>query len=256
MSAPVALVTGAAGGIGRAAAVALAREGFAVALNALADDAGLDASLAAVREAGGTARALPFDVADVDAHADALAEAEGALGPLTTLVNNAGIGVLERGDPLDVGTASYDRCQAVNARAVFFLTQAFARRLLGRARDAARFHSVVNVTSANAEAVALPRTEYCVSKAAASMVTRAFAARLGPEDVAVYEVRPGLIRTAMTAPVMGDYERRASEGLTLQRRVGEPEEVGRVIATLAAGALPHVTGQTIAVDGGMLLARF
>lgn len=256
MSGPVALVTGSSRGIGRAAAVALAREGFAVAVNGPADDAELADAAAEVAAEGGRVFAAPFDVADASAHAPALDRIEAALGPLTTLVNNAGVGVLSRGDPLDVSEASWDRCLSVNAKAVFFLTQAFARRLLARPRDPALFHAIVTVTSANATAVAVPRAEYCASKAAAAMATQAWAVRLGPENIAVYDVRPGLIATEMTAPVIASYEQRAKDGLTLLPRVGRPEEIGAIIATLATGRLPYTTGQVIAADAGLLVPRF
>jgi NAD(P)-dependent dehydrogenase (short-subunit alcohol dehydrogenase family) len=251
----VALVTGAGRGIGLAAAEALAREGFAVALNGLPGDPTLEAAVARV-SALGPAVACAFDVSDLAAHAGALAEVEGALGPLTTLVNNAGVGVMARGDLLDVSEASWDRCLTVNTKAMFFLSQAFARFLLAREREQSLFHSIVNVTSSNAVAVAVQRAEYCASKAAAAMVSKAFAVRLGPENIAVYDVQPGLIATDMTAPVIESYRKRAAEGLTLLPRVGEPEEMGRIIAALAAGRLPYTTGQAISADGGLLVSRF
>jgi NAD(P)-dependent dehydrogenase (short-subunit alcohol dehydrogenase family) len=234
----------------------LAREGFAIAVNGPADDAELQAAVARVSAEGVSVTAAPFDVSDIAAHAPALERIEAALGPLTTLVNNAGVGVMERGDPLNVSEDSYDRCLAVNTKAQFFLTQAFAKRLLARDRDAALFHSVVNVTSSNALAVAEPRAEYCVSKAAAAMSSKAWAVRLGREEIAVYDVQPGLIATEMTAPVIAHYEERARAGLTLLPRVGQPEEVGRIIAALASGKLPYTTGQAISADAGMLVPRF
>lgn len=256
MSGPAALVTGSGRGIGLATAQALAAEGFAVALNGPADDDELAAALDALRAGGARAAAVAFDVADLSAHEAALERAEAELGPLTTLVNNAGVPAMQRGDPLAMRPESWDRCMAVNARGAHFLTQAFARRLLARARPAGLFHAVVFVTSANAEAAAVPRLEYAASKAAAAMAARTWAVRLGPENIAVYDVRPGLIATEMTAPVIDDYARRAAEGLTLIPRVGQPGEVGRVIASLAAGRLPYTTGQVIAADGGLLVPRF
>lgn len=256
MTRQVALVTGSTRGIGFAAASALAREGFAVAINGPDDDDAMSRAVAALTDMGATCAAAPFDVSDHAAHGTALARIEDALGPLTTLVNNAGVSVLTRGDPLEVTEASWDRCHAINAKAVFFLTQAFARRLLARARNAASVHSIVNVTSANATAVAVPRSEYCASKAAASMVSKCFAARLGAENIAVYDVQPGLIATDMTAPVIAEYEARARDGLTLLPRIGTPEEMGTIIASLASGRLPYTTGQVISADAGMLVPRF
>ncbi len=252
----VAFVTGSSRGIGRASAVALARKGFAVAVNAPPGEETLHDAVAEVEAEGGQAFAVPLDVVKLDGHDRALEAIETALGPLTTLVNNAGVGVISRGDPLDVTEESWDRCTSVNMKALFFLTQAFARRLLSRDRDPALFHAIVNVTSSNASAVAVPRAEYCASKAGAAMVSRAWAARLGAENISVYDVQPGLIATDMTAPVIADYEARAKEGLTLLPRVGTADEMGAIIATLAAGDLPYTTGQVIAADGGLLVPRF
>lgn len=256
VSRPVALVTGSSRGIGLATATALAKEGFAIAVNGPVDDEELAAALETIRALDVPVMALPFDVTDLDGHDAHLEKVEEKLGPLTTLVNNAGVGVMQRGDPLEVSEASWDRCQTVNAKAVFFLTQAFARRLLARERDPEHFHAIVNVTSANAAAVAVPRAEYCASKAAAAMVSKTWAVRLGPENIAVYDVQPGLIATDMTAPVIGAYEERAKDGLTLIPRVGQPEEIGGIIAALCTGKLPYTTGQVISADAGMLVPRF
>ena len=252
----VALVTGSSRGIGLGTARALAEAGFAIAVNGPADDDELTAAATTLAATGARVVKAPFDVTDLDAHIGVLERIEAELGPLTTLVNNAGVGVLRRGDPLDVTEASWDRCLAVNAKAMFFLTQAFVKRLLGRDRPAGLFHAIINVTSANASAVAEPRIEYAASKSAASMVSKTWAVRLGRENIAVYDVQPGLIATDMTAPVIAQYEARARDGLTLFPRVGQPEDVGAIIATLASGKLPYTTGQTISADGGLLVPRF
>lgn len=256
MNRGVALVTGSSRGIGLGAACALAREGFAIAVHGPADDAELAKALAEVEETGAPAMKIAFDVTELAAHAEALNRIENTLGPLTTLVNNAGVGVLSRGDPLNISEESWDRCHAVNAKAAFFLTQAFVRLLLQPGRDTETYRSIVNVTSANAEAVAEPRLEYAASKAAAAMASKTWAVRLGREGIAVFDVRPGLIATDMTAPVIDQYKERAKAGLTLFPRVGQPEEVGQIIATLAAGRLPYATGEIIHADGGMLVSRF
>lgn len=255
MSGPVALVTGSSRGIGLGIATALARKGFAVALNGPADDDELRAAVRTVAGEGGDVVALPFDVGDLTSHARAIEEAEAALGPLTTLVNNAGVGVLSRGDPCEVTPESWDRCLSINARAMFFLTQAFVCRLLARERDPALFHSIVNITSANAIAAAEPRIEYAASKAAAAMVSQTWAVRLGRENIAVYDVRPGIIETEMTAPVMASYNERIEAGLTLFPRAGKPADVGGIVATLVSGGLPYTTGQVIYADAGLLVPR-
>ena len=256
MTRQVALVTGAGRGIGRATALALASSGFDIGLNDLQPDEHLETLSAEIAGLGQRTHICAFDVGDIPQHDPSLAEIEGVLGPLTTLVNNAGIGVVSRGDPLDVQENSFDRCMAVNAKGPFFLTQAFARRLLSRSRDPNVVYSVINITSSNASAVAVPRTEYCASKAAASMISKCFAARLGSENVMVYDVQPGLIETPMTETVIDAYQARAEDGLCLLPRVGQPSEVAAVVANLARGCLPYTTGHVISVDGGMLVPRF
>lgn len=211
-------------------------------------------TVAAIEARGRRAIAIPGDITETAQH-HAMIDAAARLGALTTLVNNAGVGVLSRGDPLDTSPESYDRCQAVNARAVFFLSQAFARHLLAQ-QDTGMHRSIVNITASNAEAVALDRAEYAVSKAAASMVTRCFAARLAAEGIEVYEIQPGVIATDMTAPVLSAYEACIAAGLTLQPRVGKPGDVARVAAAMAAGRMAYCTGQAVRVDGGLLMRRF
>lgn len=254
-SRPVALVTGSSRGIGFAAAEALARDGFAIAVNGPFDDAELANAVARIADLGVPVHAAPFDVTDSTAYDAALDAIEAKLGPLTTLVNNAGVGVMKRGDLLEVTEESWDRCFEVNTKAMFFLSQAFARRLLARKRPAG-FHSIINVTSSNAVAVAVQRSEYCASKAAAAMISKTLAVRLGQEEIAVYDVQPGLIATEMTAAVIGSYRERAEQGLTLFPRVGEPQDIGTLIASLASGRLPYTTGLTIAADAGMLVPRY
>lgn len=256
MNRHAALVTGSTRGIGLATAVALAREGFNIAINGPQDDDSLHNAMQQVASEGVEVTSAAFDVAHIANHDACLARIEAAIGPLTTLVNNAGVGVIERGDLLNVSEASYDNCMAVNTKALFFLSQAFARRLLARERNEALFHCMVNITSANAEAVAVQRAEYCASKAAARMTSKAFAVRLGAESIAVYDVQPGLIATDMTAPVLDSYTQRARDGLTLFPRIGQPEEIGRIVASLATGKLPYTTGQTVSADAGMLVSRF
>lgn len=257
MAQQVALITGANRGIGLAIAQALAGKGFAVAINGLEDDDSLAAAVASVAEAGGQTVKIAGDVTDLAGHEAMLDQAEAALGPLTTLVNNAGVPAMARSDVLAVSEESYDRCLAVNAKAPFFLSQAFAKRLTGRPREPGLFYSLINLTSSSARAVSVSRLEYCVSKAAAAMMTQGFAVRLGQEGVAVYDIQPGVIATDMTAPVISDYQRRIEdEGLTVLPRVGTPQDMGAIAAMLASGGMPYTTGQVISADAGLLISRY
>ncbi|MGI9421187.1 MAG: 3-ketoacyl-ACP reductase [Geminicoccaceae bacterium] len=256
---PLALVTGARRGLGRAIAAALAERGFDLALNDLEPGGDLDETARQVEARGGSAIILPADIADLDAHERLIGEAA-AFGELTCLVNNAGLSVLARGDLLDAGVESFDRCFGVNARATFFLTQAFAKHLLRPHHreqvKAGRPSSIVVVSSANATAVSVNRGEYCVSKAAASMVAKLFAIRLAGEGIGVYEIRPGIIATEMTAPSKARYDAFFEEGRCPTPRWGEPAEVGRAVASCAAGDLPYTVGQPILIDGGLTLPNF
>lgn len=256
MARHAALVTGARRGIGRAIALGLARAGFDVAVNDLAPSRELDAVVSDARTLGVKAEAVTGDIASRADHARMLDAAEAAIGPLTTLVNNAGVSVASRGDLLHVTEESYDRCLAVNTRGTFFLTQEFARQLLARERDAALHYSIVSVTSANATAVSIARGEYCISKAGASMASKLFAARLCNDGIGVYEIQPGFIETDMTAPSKAKYDKLIEDGLTVIKRFGTPEEVGRIAVTLATGGLPYTSGQAILADGGLLTTRY
>jgi NAD(P)-dependent dehydrogenase (short-subunit alcohol dehydrogenase family) len=253
---PIALITGASRGIGKAIALALAQAGFDVAINDLLPSAELDAAAEAAKAHGARAVAVTGDIALLEEHARMLDAAEAALGPLTTLINNAGVSVMNRGDLIDVTSESYDRCQSVNTKGTFFLTQAFARRLLARTRPPSLHHSIVTVTSANAVGVSINRGEYCVSKAGASMASKLFAARLSNDGIGVYEIQPGFIETDMTAPSKARYDKLIADGLTVIKRWGAPEEVARIAVTLATGGLPYTSGQAIAADAGLLTVRY
>lgn len=252
---PAALVTGARRGIGRATCAALAARGWDVVGADLEED-GAAETRRAVEAAGGRFAFLRADVSDLAGHAALVAGAWEAFGGLEGLVNNAGVSALRRGDLLEVSPESWDRAMGVNLRGAFFLTQAIARRML--APDAPRrggARAVVFVTSANAVFAAPERGEYCASKAALSMVSRLFALRLAEAGIHVYEIRPGIIRTDMTAPVAERYTQRIAEGVSPVRRWGEAEDVGGAIAALASGAIPFSTGDAFHVDGGLHIAR-
>ena len=256
MQKQVALITGSTRGIGLNAAIALAKQGFSIAINGPEDNDELSNAVKTVQEVGVSVIPVVLDVCDIAKHESTLKFIESELGSLTTLVNNAGVGVLNRGELLEVSEKSFDRCFDVNTKALFFLTQAFSKQVLSSPRNPELNYSIVNITSSNAVAVAEARGEYCGSKAAAAMISKVFATRLAREGISVYDIQPGLINTDMTKPVIESYQQRATDGLCLIPRVGQPDEVGEVVATLASGKLPYTTGQVISVDGGMLVPRF
>lgn len=247
----VALVTGAGRGIGRSIVDALLTAGFDVAAASLEETP--RPSLPTPADGGQRTLYQRFDLADLGAHAALLDRVEGELGPITCLVNNAGVSSLVRGDLLDLTPESFDRAVAVNMRGTFFLTQAVARRMV--AREWAGTRSIVTIGSANAEIVGENRGDYCMTKTALGMMTKLFASRLAEAGIGVYEIRPGIIRTEMTAVSAERYEPYIRSGGVPMRRWGLPEDVGAVVATLASGGLPFTTGIHIDVGGGFQLHR-
>jgi NAD(P)-dependent dehydrogenase (short-subunit alcohol dehydrogenase family) len=256
---PVAVVTGAARGIGRACAVALAKDGFNVLLNDL-DDGHVCEALKEVSsqlgELGAESEVVLADIGELASHVRMIHAAVERWGRADCLVNNAGVGVMRRGDLLDVTPESFDRCILINTRAVFFLSQLFGKHLLAQGQIGAQHRSIINITSSNAVAVSISRGEYCVSKCASSMTTRLFAARLAESGIGVYEVRPGIIETEMTLPVKEKYDSLIAEGFVPARRWGYPADVAVTVRAMATGQLPYTMGQAITVDGGLTVPRF
>jgi NAD(P)-dependent dehydrogenase (short-subunit alcohol dehydrogenase family) len=253
----VALVTGGARGIGRGICKALASVGFDVANVSLETAKEASAAMDDLRSMGRKAVYFQRDIADTDSH-DALIDAICTeLGTIDCLVNNAGVTSLQRGDLLKLTSASFDRSVATNLRGTFFLTQAVARTMIARkaSNETSPYRSIVTITSANAEIVGLNRGDYCMTKAALSMMSKLFAARLAQDDIHVFEVRPGIIRTDMTEPATATYDRFiANDGVPL-KRWGTPDDIGTTVATIALGRLPFATGEVLNVGGGLHLHR-
>jgi NAD(P)-dependent dehydrogenase (short-subunit alcohol dehydrogenase family) len=250
----VALVTGARRGIGRATCVALAGKGYDVLGCDIAAD-GADETAAAVAGLGARFGFRLCDVADIDAVAAMVEWAWHEWGGIEALVNNAGVGALARGDLLEMTPESWDRCMDINARGSFFVSQGVARRMVAEGAPQRGPRAVIFVSSANAFMASPDRTEYTASKAAVAMLARCFALRLAEDGIPVHDVRPGVIRTDMTAPVAARYAQRIAEGLSPIRRWGEAEDVGNAIAALVSGAIPFSTGDAFHIDGGLHIQR-
>jgi 3-oxoacyl-[acyl-carrier protein] reductase len=250
---PVALVTGGRRGIGRACAEALAAAGHDVALADMVLDEAMDEAAAAVEARGGRAFPVRLDLADVAAHAAALDATEAALGPVDVLVNNAGRGSVVRGDLLDLAPENFDAVLDVNLRGTVFLTQAVVKRMMAAA--SAHRRAVVTITSVSATAASPERADYCISKAGLAMFVQNLALRLADTGIGVFEVRPGIIRTDMTAGVTEKYDRLIAGGLVPQKRWGTPEDVAAAVVALAGGAFGFSQGQVVEVGGGLGIAR-
>lgn len=240
------LVTGGARGIGRGIALAFGAAGWNVVVN---DIGPADDTIAALGPHGAYVHG---DIAAIDGHEALLNQAEAAFGTLDALVNNAGISVASRGDILDITPANYDRQLAVNLRGPFFLTQALARRWV--AAPGPR-RAIITVSSANAVIAAPERAEYCISKTGLAMMTKLFAVRLADAGISVFEIRPGIIRTDMTAVAAARYDALIANGVTPIRRWGEPGDIAAAAVALASGAFAFSTGEAINVDGGLHIAR-
>ncbi|MCX6362023.1 MAG: 3-ketoacyl-ACP reductase [Armatimonadetes bacterium] len=252
MSGRVALVTGGARGIGLGIARALAADGWDLALVGRRSEAEAQPALDGLSGTGAEVRYFECDLADDDDRRRLVDDLRKCYPSVHLLINNAGIAPSVRADILDACEESFDRLIGTNLRGPYFLTQAVARWML-EAEETGR--AIVFITSVSAEAASISRGDYCISKAGLSMAARLWAVRLAPHGVPVYEVRPGVIATDMTAGVRAKYDAMLADGLALQARWGLPDDVGKVVAALARGDLPYSTGAIIPVDGGMMVPR-
>ena len=260
----VALITGASRGIGRGIALELAKIGCDIVVNYAGN---LGAAEQTARDCAARAGALGKVIRAVICQSDISRAADrGKLvdftrqtfGRLDLLVNNAGVAPSLRADILEAGEESFDRLIAINVKGPYFLTQLVARWMVeqtGNPKSEVRNPKIVTVSSISAYTASTNRGDYCVSKAALSMLTPLFAARLAEHGINVYELRPGIIATDMTAGVKQKYDQLIGEGVTPMPRWGTPEDVGKAVAAIALDLFPFSTGEVINVDGGFHLRR-
>jgi 3-oxoacyl-[acyl-carrier protein] reductase len=251
-----ALVTGGTRGIGLGVARALARDGWNLALCGLRPAPDVEPALDELRALGAAVSYEPADLASAGDRRRLVDAVRSSYGAINALVNNAGRAPRVRADLLDAGEDSFEELIRTNLQGPYFLTQAIARdQVARREADAAFTAVIVFITSVSAEMASVNRGEYCVSKAGLSMAARLFAVRLAASGIPVYEVRPGIIATDMTAGVKETYDKRIAEGLVPERRWGTSEDVGMIVAALLRGDAPYATGSIIDVDGGLSLPR-
>lgn len=254
---PVALVTGASRGIGHGIALALAEAGHDIAGLATRPE-GLTALAGEVEAQGRRFVPVVGDVSDLGVHARIVGEVVAGLGTIDVFVSNAGVAPLKRADLLDMTPESYDRVMGINLRGAVFLAQAVANQLIsqvntGNAPDRPR---MVFITSISADTASPNRAEYCISKAGLAMAAQNFAVRLAEYGINVYDLRPGITQTDMTAAVKERYDTLIEEeGLLLQPRWGTPTDVARVVTSIAAGAFDYSTGSVIEIGGGFGVKR-
>ena len=252
----VALITGGTRGIGLGISRALAAEGYDLALNGLREVTEVQEVLDALAGTGSEVIYCRGNLADQKDRSSIFKQVVDHFGRVNLLVNNAGMAPRERKDVLDTDEESFREVLDVNLHGPFFLTQQVAKQMVKEKLSNPDFNAcIVNISSVSATLASVNRGEYCISKAGMSMMSQLFAVRLGEYDIPVFEIRPGVIRTDMTAGVSEKYDQLIAEGLTLQRRWGISEDVGRAVASLARGELAYSTGQVIQVDGGMTMGR-
>jgi len=262
---PVSLITGASRGIGRGIALELAKIGYNLIINFVSNAAAARQTatdcLALAKKGGHKIRAeiCQIDVAKASDRQKLIDFAKNTFGRLDMLVNNAGVAPNVRADILEATEESFDRLIAINVKGPYFLTQLAARWMIEQRRTGvppvSGARKIITVSSISAYTASTNRGDYCISKAALSMITPLFAARLAEHGINVYEIRPGIIATDMTGSVKDKYDKLIAEGLTPIQRWGTPEDVGRAVAAIARDLLPFSTGEVINVDGGFHLRR-
>ena len=245
-----ALITGGQQGIGLGIATALHAAGYCISIAAeLAH--GSDPVQRALAQLPG-ARYHQHDLTNLAAIPNLLHAVHCDVA-ITTFVSNAGVPARVRGDMLDITAENFDHVMDVNLRGGFFLAQAVARHMV--AHPCNSYRSLTFITSVSAGMVSTDRADYCISKAAASMMVAGFATRLAPLNIGVFELRPGIIDTPMTAGVKDSYTARIAAGLVPANRWGQPADVGKIIVPIADGQMAFATGAVIPVDGGLSIAR-
>ena len=251
-----ALITGGTRGIGLGIARAMARAGFDLALNGVRSADQVGDVLESLREEGIQVHYVPGDLSDPEKRSELVSSVLDSYGQLNVLINNAGIAPAERRDILEATEESYDRVMDVNLKAPYFLTQLCALHMVEQKQKDTEFEaSIINISSISATVASVNRGEYCISKTGMTMSTRLWAVRLGEFDIPVYEIRPGITETDMTAGVKQKYDQLINDGLCVQKRWGTPEDMGKVAVAMATGNMPYATGQTVVVDGGLTIPR-
>ena len=257
-SRPIAIVTGGARGIGLGISRALAADGWDLAIGGVRAPSDVTDVLSELRSHGGRVNYAQGDIADPRDRQRLVADVVATLGTPSALVNNAGRAPRVRRDLLEATEDSFEELVRTNLQGPYFLTQAVANAMIAERKarsDAASRGGIVFITSVSAEMVSPNRGDYCVSKAGLAMAASLFAVRLAEHGIAVYEVRPGIIATDMTAAVKDKYDQRIAEGLIPDARWGTPQDVGAAVAALLRGDVRYATGSVLHVDGGLSIPR-
>ncbi len=257
MSKKVALVTGGGRGIGFGICEKLAKEGFDLVLSGRSDASKVADAVTQLKELGAEVLYCSGDVSSADDRAQMLVEIKERFGRLDVLVNNAGVAPKVRADILEATEESFEWIMKINLQGPYFLTQACANWMIEQKKVEQSFAGcIVNVGSISATVVSPNRGDYCISKAGLGMMNSLFAARLGEYAIPVYEIRPGIIKTDMTAGVTEKYDNLIDNtDLLVEKRWGVPEDIGKLTAAMVRGDMPYASGQVVYVDGGLTMKR-
>jgi 3-oxoacyl-[acyl-carrier protein] reductase len=252
---PAALITGGSRGIGKGIALALANAGWDLLINYRANEAAARETALECGKSGGRVEMVQGDVSSGEDRARMVETMREKFGRIDLLVNNAGVAPAERVDILEAKEDSFDRLISINTRGPYFLTQAVARWMieLGEKNPDDARGQIVTISSISAYTASVSRGDYCISKAGLSMMTALFAARLAEFGIGVYEIRPGIIDTDMTAGVKEKYDALIAQGLSPINRWGKPEDIAKAVVAIANRAFPFSTGEVFNVDGGFHL---
>ena len=253
---PLAIVTGAGRGIGRGIAESLGKTGYDLVINYCSNKTSALEAKKTIDALGVRCEIVQADISVAEDRAKLVSFAKENFESCNLLVNNAGVAPEKRMDILDATEESFDRVMGINLKGPYFLTQLVANWMIDQKKKSAEVQCrIINISSISAYTSSPGRGEYCVSKAGMSMMTKLYADRLAEYDIGVYEIRPGIIETDMTAAVKAKYDKLIEEGLTPIKRWGKPEDVGRAVSAIAERKLDFSTGQVIDVDGGFHIHR-
>jgi 3-oxoacyl-[acyl-carrier protein] reductase len=250
---PVAVITGASRGIGRSVAIALATEGYDIAAIARSvDSEGMEILGPEVEKRGAQFFPIGLDISCTGCQNEVVSNIIERYGRIDILVNNAGVAPLLRSDLLEMTEESYDRVMNINLKGPVFFARKIAKEMIWLKAQLDKYNPVmVFITSVSSSRSSTNRAEYCISKAGLSMASTVFADRLSREGILVFEVRPGIIQTDMTAKIKDKYDKLISEGLVPQKRWGLPDDIGKAIASISRGDWNFSTGMVFEISGGL-----
>lgn len=253
----VAVVTGGTRGIGLAISQQLSAEGFVLAILGRSSLENVLPSINSIKGAGGQVIYFSGDLKASDDRKSFFEQVKEAYGRVDVLVNNAGVAPPERLDLLETTEENYDFVLDTNLKGTFFLSQAIANEMIAQVEEKKTEYMprIINVSSMSAYTTSINRGEYCLSKAGLSMLTQLFAVRLAEYGIGVYEVRPGVIKTDMTASVADKYDRLIADGLTPIERWGYPQDVANAVSVFCSDKFAFSTGEVLNVDGGFHIRR-